>query len=58
MTHDTAALNRRSEMLKIRIGKMIARENQYGLGDQESHLLQRFIRELHQTEHERKSSHQ
>ncbi|WP_018751045.1 hypothetical protein [Paenibacillus sanguinis] len=49
------ALERRSELLKRRIGQMIAKENQHGLGHQDSHLLQRFIRELHQTEHERNS---
>ncbi|MCM3042850.1 hypothetical protein M3201_24635 [Paenibacillus motobuensis] len=42
-------LERRSEMLKRRIGELIAKENQYGLGRQESHFLQMSIRELHQT---------
>ncbi|WP_188831446.1 hypothetical protein [Paenibacillus aceti] len=36
-------------MLKRRIGELIAKENQYGLGRQESHFLQMTIRELHQT---------
>ncbi|WMT42083.1 hypothetical protein RE628_06515 [Paenibacillus sp. D2_2] len=42
-------LERRSEMLKRRIGELIAKENQYGLGRQESHFLHMSIRELHQT---------
>ncbi|WP_193556523.1 hypothetical protein [Paenibacillus lutimineralis] len=45
-------LERRSEMLKRRIGELIAKENQYGLGRQESHFLQMSIRELHQTSFE------
>lgn len=45
-------LERRSEMLKRRIGEMIARENQYGLGKQEGRFLQRMIKELHQTTYE------
>ncbi|WP_435922236.1 hypothetical protein [Paenibacillus sp. DYY-L-2] len=45
-------LERRSEMLKRRIGEMIARENQYGLGKQEGRFLQRMIKELHQTAYE------
>lgn len=45
-------LVRRSEMLKRRIGEMITRENQYGLGNQESHFLNRMVREFHQTEFE------
>ncbi|GIO84725.1 hypothetical protein J25TS5_16570 [Paenibacillus faecis] len=45
-------LVRRSEMLKKRIGAMIAKENQYGLGKQEGQFLRRMIRELHQTAYE------
>ncbi|GGH12508.1 hypothetical protein [Paenibacillus segetis] len=45
-------LVRRSEMLKRRIGEMVTRENQYGLGNQESHFLRRMVRELYQTEFE------
>ncbi|RUT29804.1 hypothetical protein EJP77_13355 [Paenibacillus zeisoli] len=45
-------LERRSEMLRRRIGEMIVKENQYGLGNQEGHFLQRMIREWHQTEFE------
>ncbi|CAM4466483.1 hypothetical protein HMSSN036_60850 [Paenibacillus macerans] len=47
------AFERRSELLKRRIGRMICRENQYGLGRQDALLLQRFIKELHQNEQER-----
>lgn len=36
-------------MLKRRIGEMIAKDNQYGLGDQDGRLLQRMIKELHET---------
>ncbi|RCX20571.1 hypothetical protein DFP94_103302 [Fontibacillus phaseoli] len=45
-------LERRSEMLKRRIGEMIAKENQYGLGKQEGLFLRRMIKEWHQTAHE------
>ncbi|GIP53987.1 MULTISPECIES: hypothetical protein [Paenibacillus] len=45
-------LERRSEMLKRRIGEMIARENQYGLGKQEGLFLRRMIKEWHQMTHE------
>ena len=31
---------------------MIARENQYGLGNQESHFFRLMVRELHQMEYE------
>lgn len=48
-------LERRTEMLKRRIGEMIAKENQYGLGDQDGLLLQRMIKELHQTNFEMNS---
>ncbi|MCM3700068.1 MULTISPECIES: hypothetical protein [Paenibacillus] len=47
------AFERRSELLKRRIGRMIAKENQHGLGHQDTFLLQRFIKELHQNEQER-----
>ncbi|MDQ0087435.1 hypothetical protein J2T12_000829 [Paenibacillus anaericanus] len=48
-------LVRRSEMLKRRIGVMITRENQYGLGNQDGHFLRRMVRELFQTEFELKA---
>ncbi|MNC32466.1 hypothetical protein D3C75_808220 [compost metagenome] len=51
LAHDEM-LERRTEMLKRRIGELIARDNQYGLGKQEGQFLQRMIRELHQTNFE------
>ncbi|MNO92552.1 hypothetical protein D3C76_841310 [compost metagenome] len=45
-------LERRTEMLKRRIGELIAKDNQYGLGEQEGRFLQRMIKELHQTNFE------
>ncbi|MOA32952.1 hypothetical protein D3C78_1542100 [compost metagenome] len=45
-------LERRTEMLKRRIGELIAKDNQYGLGKQEGQFLQRTIKELHQTNFE------
>ena len=45
-------LERRSEMLKRRIGEMISKENQYGLGKQEGQFLRRMIKEWHQTTYE------
>lgn len=48
-------LERRTEMLKRRIGEMIAKDNQYGLGDQDGRLLQRMIKQLHQTNYEMNS---
>ncbi|WP_199925559.1 hypothetical protein [Paenibacillus bouchesdurhonensis] len=45
-------LERRNELLRRQVGEMLAKENQYGLKDQESHFLRRMIKELHQTEFE------
>ncbi|WP_166542077.1 MULTISPECIES: hypothetical protein [Paenibacillus] len=45
-------LGRRSEILKRTIGEMILKENQKGLGMQESSFLRSMIKELHQNEYE------
>lgn len=47
-----AVLERRSEMLKKHIQKMLIRKNQYGISRQSNRFLQQMIKELHQTSHE------
>jgi hypothetical protein len=40
-------LERKNEILKRRISKMLLQENQEGLSSQDSQLMQKFIKELH-----------
>lgn len=47
-----AVLERRSEILKKNIERMLIRENQRGITRQQSMFLQQMIKELHQTSHE------
>lgn len=51
-----AMLERRSEILKKNIHQMIIQDNQYGISNQQSMLMQHMIKELHQTSHEMNST--
>jgi hypothetical protein len=47
-----AMLERRSEILKKNIHQMIIQDNQFGISDQQSMIMQHMIKELHQASHE------
>ncbi|WP_438347892.1 hypothetical protein ACP8HI_19825 [Paenibacillus sp. FA6] len=47
-----AMLERRSEILKRNIHQMVIQDNQIGISDQESMIMQHMIKELHQASYE------
>ncbi|WP_198402174.1 hypothetical protein [Paenibacillus crassostreae] len=51
-----AMLERRSEILKKNIHRMIVQDNQYGISNQQNMLMQHMIKELYQTSHEMESA--
>ncbi|MDR0269078.1 hypothetical protein [Paenibacillus sp.] len=51
-----AVLERRSEMLKKHIQRLLIKDNQHGISRQQSMFLQQMIKELHQTSHEMNSN--
>jgi len=48
-------MNVQLEVLKRNIDSMLLQDHHDGLNDQDRHLLNLMIKELHQHEHERKS---
>ena len=53
-----AMLERRSEILKRNIHQMIIQDNQSGISDQQSMIMQHMIKELHQTVYEMNTANQ
>ena len=49
-------LERRNEILKKQMSKMILKENKTGLSKQDALLKSRIIKEIHHTTHDLKSS--